>query len=157
MDQDRALRDQLVKLLRSGEAHVTFQAALDHVTVEQAGAKPAGVPHSAWELLEHMRIAQKDILDFSRSAEYEALNWPDDYWPSSPAPESAATWERAVQWFERDLDAFVELIRDPERDLYTPLPWGEGQTLLREALLIVDHNAYHLGQIVTVLRASGAR
>jgi uncharacterized damage-inducible protein DinB len=156
MDREKAMREQLIRLLRSGEAHVTLQAALDGVAAEQAGAKPDGFAHSAWELFEHMRIAQRDILEFSRSADYQALKWPDDYWPPSPSPPDEAAWQRSRDAFERDLDEFAALIADPKRDLLERLPWGEGQTLLREALLVADHNAYHLGQIVAVLRAAGA-
>jgi uncharacterized damage-inducible protein DinB len=156
MDPDRALRDQLIRLLRSGEAHVTLQSALGGVTPAQAGSKPAGFVHSAWEQLEHMRIAQRDILDFSRSADYQALNWPEDYWPPSAAPADEQAWNDALQAFERDLDEFTGLVRDSKRNLFEPFPWGEGQTLLREALLVADHNAYHLGQIVSVLRAAAA-
>lgn len=103
-----------------------------------------------------MRIAQKDILDFSRSADYHALRWPEEYWPASAEPLDEGAWRGSLQQFEQDLEEFTALVRDPQHDLFAPFPWGDGQTLLRQALLIADHNAYHLGQIVSVLRAADA-
>ncbi|HET8548881.1 MAG TPA: DinB family protein, partial [Bryobacteraceae bacterium] len=124
--------------------------------VERAGIRPAGSPHSAWELLEHLRIAQHDILCFSMGPEkYVELKWPDDYWPSSAGPSSAAEWGKSVAAVRRDLDSFIRLLRASERDLFEPFSWGTGQTLLREALLIADHNAYHLGQLVLIHRMLG--
>src|SRR5262249_9158179 len=120
------------------------------------GKKPAGFPHSAWMLLEHMRIAQWDILDFSRNAKYESLEWPEGYWPKSEAPPSDSAWEKSVRDFREDLKEMVELVSDPKTDLFAKIPWGDGQTILREALLIADHNAYHLGQLVDVRRLLGA-
>jgi hypothetical protein len=150
---DTALRDQLIHLLHSSHAHAAFADVVDGFPVELAGVRPAGLPHSAWELLEHMRIAQHDILRFSESSEYISPKWPDEYWPESQAPGDANQWDASVQQFRRDLAAFEDMIRDKTRDLYTPFPWGEGQTLLREALLIADHNSYHLGQFMLVRKA----
>lgn len=145
-----SIRKQLAALLHGGHAHITFDDAVKKFPLDRIGIRPAGSPHSAWELLEHLRIAQRDILLFSKSAKYVAPKWPDDYWPSSPAPRRKSQWAASVKAFRADLAAFEKLILDPRKDLDAPFPWGEGQTLLREALLIADHNAYHLGQLVLV-------
>jgi hypothetical protein len=113
------------------------------------------MPHSVWELVEHLRIAQWDILDFSRNPDYAHLDWPKDYWPPTPAPADDAAWEESIAAFHRDLKAMQDLIADPSTDLYAKIPWGDGQTILREALLVADHNAYHLGQIVAVRQMLG--
>jgi hypothetical protein len=120
--------------------------------VERAGVRPEGSPHSAWELLEHLRIAQADIVLFSRGKDYVELNWPDDYWPSSPAPKSKVEWKASVDSVRKDLAQFIDMVKDERRELFEPFPWGDGQTLLREALLIADHNSYHLGQLMLVRR-----
>ena len=114
-----------------------------------------GAPHSAWELLEHLRIAQHDILQFSKSANHVALKWPDDYWPSNPAPENKKQWDASVRSFHTDLKEIEALVLDPKQDLYHAFPWGDGQTLLREALLVADHNSHHLGQLLLVRRLLG--
>lgn len=149
----KQLREQLVDLLRGGNAHVTFGAAVDRFPIEKACIRPDGMLHSAWELLEHMRIAQKDILEFSRSAEYVSPDWPEGYWPAAAAPARESDWHGSVQSFLDDRTVFERLVRDEAQDLYKPFPWGQGQTLLREALLVADHNAYHLGQLMLVRRA----
>lgn len=152
MADDRTLRKQLVEVLRGGHAHATFDDTVEGFPVKQAGVRPGNMPHSGWELLEHMRIAQNDILEFSSSANYISPKWPDGYWPASPAPSSEAEWRKSVQLFREDLAAFEALLQDPRQDLNRPFPWGDGQTLLREALLIIDHNSYHLGQLMLVRR-----
>ena len=151
MSHDDQLREQLVANLRGSHAHITFDQVVEDFPVERAGVRPAGMPHSGWELLEHIRIAQNDILRFSRSAEYKEMKWPDAYWPPSPGPQSESEWQESVSGFRSDMAAFEKLVQ--ERDLYKPFPWGDGQTLLREALLIIDHNSYHLGQLLLVRRA----
>lgn len=156
MDHDAQLRKQLVALLRSDQAHVNFDRVVKEFPAAKAGIRPEGLPHSAWELLEHMRIAQNDILRFSLSSDYQEMAWPDDYWPSSPEPPSVRNWSSSVKAFRDDLARFERLVQDPKRDLYEPFPWGTGQTLLREALLVADHNAYHLGQLVAVRRLLGS-
>ena len=156
MAHDSALREQLVQLLRGGHAHAVFDDAIRDIPLDRIGARPTGAPYSAWELLEHMRIAQNDILEFSRSAEYVSPQWPEGYWPKSPAPERESQWNDSVIAFRRDLGAFEAMIQDPSQDLNRKFPWGDGQTLLREALLIADHNSYHLGQLVLVRRLLGA-
>jgi hypothetical protein len=150
------LRDHLLELLHGGSAHVSFDDAVNGFPVELAGVRPEGAPHSAWELVEHMRIAQEDILRFSQSADHASPPWPKGYWPNSPAPRDAAHWDETVAAIRRGLTEFESLLGAPDQDLFRKLPWGEGQTLLREALLIADHNAYHLGQLVIVRRLLGA-
>jgi hypothetical protein len=152
MPNDSALRRHLLELLRGGHAHATFAEAVKKFPLGRIGIRPAGSPHSAWELLEHLRLAQRDILLFSKSAKYVAPKWPDDYWPSSPAPKRKTQWAQSVKAFQTDLAAFEKLVLSAKTDLYQPFPWGDGQTLLREALLVADHNAWHLGQLMLVRR-----
>lgn len=148
MSKDQALRSQLIQLMRKSEAHVDFERAVKGIPEDKMGIRPKGSPHSAWEMLEHIRLAQRDILEFSQSADYVSRKWPDDYWPKSPAPASAAEWKRSVRAILKDRETFIGLLEDPKRDLFKPFPWGDGQHLMREALLIADHNAYHVGEIV---------
>lgn len=155
MDKDRALRDHLLELLRCGSAHLDFDKAIADLPADLRGVRPEGTPHSVWELVEHLRIAQWDILDFSRNPDYVHLDWPKDYWPPTPAPPDGAAWEESLAAFRRDLKAMQDLVADPNTDLYAKIPWGDGQTILREAMLVADHNAYHLGQIVTVRQTLG--
>lgn len=150
MSSNDPLRSHLLKALDWGEAHVDFDAALKGLPADERGMRPPGGSYSVWELLEHMRIAQHDILDFCRNPSYVEKKWPDDYWPKSPAPASAAAWDDAVASFKADREAMKALTTDPTLDLFAKIPHGSGQTYLREVLLIVDHNAYHLGQIVAV-------
>jgi DinB family protein len=155
-----SLRKHVDNLLRMEGAHIAFDQAVADFPAAWRGAKPAGVPHSAWELLEHMRLAQEDILDFSRNPEYRDKTFPDDYWPPAEAPPDQESWDRAVRQFQRDLTKMQALVADPANDLFTKFPHGQGQTLLREALLVADHNAYHLGQLVflrKMLEAQAAR
>ena len=155
MENDTELRDRLVELLRGGDAHAPFDGAVKDFPRERAGERPEGSPHSAWELLEHLRIAQHDILEFSKSAEWVSPQWPHGYWPASPKPQRASLWDDSVKAFHSDLEAFAALVLDPARDLYTPFPWGDGQNLLREALVLADHNSYHIGQLVLVRQQLG--
>jgi hypothetical protein len=162
MPDDSALRKNLIDLLQGGNAHITFDDALNGFPVDKANVRPEGSPHSAWELLEHLRIAQHDIVAFSAGfgpgsgkappKDYVELKWPEGYWPASLGPRSPSEWEASVSAVRENLARFVETLRDPKRDLFEPFPWGDGQTLLREALLIADHNAYHLGQLMLVRR-----
>ena len=153
MAPDTELREQLVEVLNGGHAHATFDQVIDGFPLDRIGERPAGMAHSAWELLEHLRIAQNDILRFSRSSDYREMKWPDDYWPESSGPVDRSAWHNSVNAFHQDLAAFEQLVLDPSRDLYKPFPWGDGQTLLCEALLILDHNSHHLGQLLLVRRA----
>lgn len=142
------LRKHLADLLRMKGAHLDFDAAVSEFPSKLRGVKPPGAPHSAWQLLEHMRIAQQDILDFSRNPKYREKTFPDDYWPPTEAPASDDEWNRSVQQFQSDLKEMQALIADTSHDVLAKLPHGTGQTLLREALLVADHNAYHLGQFM---------
>ncbi|HEY2467823.1 MAG TPA: DinB family protein [Terracidiphilus sp.] len=153
---DAVLRDQVVKLLTLGQAHATFDQAVKGLAEELRGKVPKGATYSAWQLLEHLRIAQLDILEFSRDAKHESLKWPDEYWPKEKAPADEKAWDKSVRAFKRDLKAMVELVHDEKTDLFAKIPHGDGQTILREALLLADHNAYHVGQLVLVRRLLGA-
>lgn len=155
-DRDAGLRKQLVELIKGGNAHTDFEKALEDFPAELRGTRPTGSPHSPWELLEHMRIAQWDILEFSRDPNHKSPDWPEGYWPTAPEPPDAESWDRSVHAFRKDMQEMCALIADGQNDLYANIPHGDGQTLLREALLVADHNAYHLGQFVLVRRLLGA-
>jgi len=152
---DESLRKHLVALLDGGHAYATFDKIIANFPPQLRGEVPQGLPHSAWMLLEHLRLAQGDILDFSRNPKYVTPKWPDDYWPKSPFPPSAAAWDKGVKSFQDDLSAMKKLVSDPKTDLFANIPWGDGQTILREALLTADHNAHHLGQMIDVRRLLG--
>jgi DinB superfamily len=153
---DKQLREHLVDLLSGGGAHARFADVVSDMPENLRAKKPDGLPHSAWMLLEHMRIAQWDILEFSRNPKHESPKWPEGYWPGREAPPDAPAWNKSVQQFRKDSRAMQDLVTSPKTDLYAKIPWGDGQTILREALLIADHNAYHLGQLVDVRRLLGA-
>ena len=155
-DTNQALREHLLELLNGGHAHSTFQDAIEDLPPELYGAKPAHFPHSPWMLLEHLRIAQRDILEFSRNKKHESPKWPEGYWPKSAEPPNAKAWKKSVDQFESDLKAMQDLLENPKTDLFTKIPWGDGPTILREALLLADHNAYHIAQLVDVRRLLGA-
>jgi DinB superfamily len=154
--QDKLLREHVVYLLTGGGAHATFDDAVKTLPEKLRGVKPQGLPHSAWMLLEHLRLAQQDILEFSRNPKYKSPKWPEGYWPAKEAPASATAWEKSIQQFRDDRKAMQNLVENPKTDLYAPLPWGDGQTVLREALLVADHNAYHIAQLIDVRRLLGA-
>lgn len=153
---DRSLRDHLADLLRVGHAHVPFEDAIADWPAELRGAKPAGQPFTPWRLLEHMRISQWDIVEFSKSAKHVSPEWPEGYWPDRDAPPHAAAWDESVAQVVRDRRAMERLVRAPGTDLFARIPHGTGQTVLREALVLADHNAYHLGQLVLLRRLLGA-
>jgi Mn-containing catalase len=153
---DKALRQHLLYLLREGGAHAMFDDAIKNFPEKLRGQKVPNFPHTAWMLLEHMRIAQHDILEFSRNPKHKSPEWPDGYWPKTDAPPTPAAWTKSIAAFRKDLKALETLVTNPKTDLYAPLPWGDGQTVLREALLVADHNAYHVAQIVTLRRLLGA-
>lgn len=148
MDNIGSLRQHVVNLLTKAEAHVDPASTLHEFPAELRGRKPQGSPHTPWQLLEHMRIAQWDILRFSVDAKHVSPTFPEGYWPESETPPDGKAWEKSVRQFLADLDAICKLVNDSNNDLFTPFPYGGGQTLLREALLVADHNAYHLGQLV---------
>jgi uncharacterized damage-inducible protein DinB len=152
---ENALRTQLVKLLDFDEAHISFDRAVKGIPPRLRGKRPPKAEHSIWQLVEHLRIAQADILEFCLSSTYQEKKWPDDYWPKAPAPRSASAWTKALAGYRRDRKAMQQLAGDPAVDLFAAIPHGTGQTYLREILLIADHNAYHIGQIVTLRRALG--
>ncbi len=153
-DRDAPLRAQLEKFLDWKDAHAGFDAAVDGIAPAHRGAVPKGLPHSPWQILEHLRRAQHDILDFCRNPKYVELSFPADYWPASPAPPSAKAWDESVATFRRDRDELKKLA-DESPDLFAHVPHGTGQTYLRELLLVADHNAYHVGQLVLVRQALG--
>lgn len=155
-DRTHELRAHLQKLLDWQDAHVGFDAAVDGIAPELRGAVPAGLPYSAWQLVEHLRLCQEDILDFCRNPAYAEKEWPDDYWPGAAAPPSASAWQKSIAAFRKDRDELKRLAADPGVDLFARIPHGSGQTILRELLLVADHNAYHVGQLVAVRRALGA-
>jgi uncharacterized damage-inducible protein DinB len=152
---DTQLRDQLAKLLDWQDAHVNLDRAVSDIPAELRGRKPANAPYSAWQLVEHLRITQKDILEFCRNPDYEEMKWPDDYWPRSEAPPSSADWDRSLKEFRRDRKALQQLAADPAIDLFAPIPHGDGQTYLRELLLVADHTAYHVGELIVLRRILG--
>jgi hypothetical protein len=156
MNTDKILREHLINLLQDGGAHVTFDAAVKDMPAAQRGKKPKGVEHSPWELLEHLRIAQWDILEFSRDAKHKSPDFPSGYWPAEQAPPNEKAWDKSVAAFRSDLKALIELVKDPSTDLFAKIAHGDGQTILRQAMMTADHNAYHLGQLVQVRKMLGA-
>jgi hypothetical protein len=154
--KDKVLREHVLYLLDGGGAHAKFDEVVADIPPQLLGQKPARLPHSLWMLLEHLRMAQRDILDFSHNPEYVSPKWPEGYWSKTEAPPSPSAWTASVKQFREDLKAMKDLVKDPETDLFAKIPWGDGQTVLREALLLADHNAYHLGQMLDVRRLLGA-
>jgi hypothetical protein len=153
---DKALREHVDYLLAGGGAHLDFDKAVAGLPPELRGVPAPNTPHTAWRLVEHLRIAQWDILEFSRNPKHVSPDWPAGYWPAGDAPPDPTAWDRTVAAFRADLAAMRALVNDPTTDLFARIPHGDGQTVLREALLVADHNAYHLGQLVTVRRLLGA-
>ena len=155
-NHDKALRDHVLYLLRGGGAHLNFDQTVKGLPAKLRGQKPEGAPYTPWQLLEHMRIAQWDILEFSRNPAHVSPGWPAGYWPATEAPPDGRAWDKSVKQFRTDLEAMAALVESPGADLFAKIPHGEGQTILREALLVADHNAYHLGQLVLLRRLLGA-
>jgi hypothetical protein len=147
MDDVKSLRRQLVKTMAGGESHLDFAAVVKDFPADKRGVKPHGEPHSAWQLLEHMRIAQWDILEFSRDPKHQSPQWPEGYWPATEAPPTADAWDLCVAQFKTDAAAMDDLIQHTGSDLFKPITGGDGQTLLREACVLATHNSYHLGQL----------
>ena len=156
MPMNDPVREQIIKLLQGGQAHLTLDDVLKNFPPRLRGLKPAGAPHSAWQLLEHLRIAQWDILEFSRNAKHVSPEWPEGYWPASERPPTDAAWKKSIAAIKRDRRAMERLVENPRTDLFSKIPHGTGQNILREALLIADHNAYHIGQLMLVRRLLGA-
>jgi hypothetical protein len=156
MTEDQALRHHVLELLRGGHAHADLDSALANFPQQFRGKKPKGAEHTAWQLLEHIRIGQWDILEFSRNAKHVSPKWPEGYWPKTEAPPSAAAWNTSIRKVRVDQKAMEKLVTSKKSHLFKPIPHGTGQTLLREALLVADHNAYHIGQLVLLRRLLGA-
>jgi hypothetical protein len=156
MGNDAALRNHLVELLEGRKAHVDFDRAIAVLPAKLRGAKGKGLDFTPWRLLEHLRIAQRDILEFCRDPEHVSPAWPAGYWPAADTPPSARAWEKSVTAFRRDLTAMKKLVKNSKTDLFARISGGTGQTILREAMLVADHNAYHLGQLVMLRRLLGA-
>jgi uncharacterized damage-inducible protein DinB len=156
MEQLDQLRQQLSRILNWQEAHASFDSAINGIPSELYGVQPEGLPFSPWQLLEHLRFTQRDIIDFCRDPNYSEPKWPDDYWPATVAPPSANAWDESVAAYRADIEQFQQFIADPALDLFATIPHGNGQTYLREVLLVADHAAYHIGQIVAVRRLLGA-
>jgi hypothetical protein len=156
MIDDQRLREHVVALLNGGDAHLTFENATADLPVKMQGAKVAGLSHTPWRLIEHMRIAQWDILRFSIDQHHVSPPFPDGYWPEGDTPPNLRAWDQSISAFRADLQVMIDLVSSPTTDLLSPFPHGQGQTLLREALLVADHNAYHLGQLVVLRKLLGA-
>lgn len=157
MSERNELEKQLLALLEGGNAHAGLDGVVKDFPADRRGVKPAGLPYSGWQLLEHIRITQSDILHFSKNhdGKYQSPEWPEGYWPKSPEPPSEKAWKDSIHQIKADLKEFEELLKDAKNDLAKPFPWGDGQNLLREALLMADHTAYHLGEIVALRRVLG--
>ena len=155
-DAGKSLREHVVELLRGENAHVGFDKAVGKLPANLRGAKPPGQVFTPWRLLEHLRISQWDILEFSRNPKHVSPKWPDEYWPETDTPQDDAAWKRSIEAFRADLQAMEHLVADPATDLFTPLAHGDGQTILREALVLADHNAYHIGELVLLRRLLNA-
>ena len=155
MSADASLREQLGRFLAWQDAHVSFDTAIAGIPVASRGKRPRGVAHSPWQILEHLRRAQRDILDFCHDPDYEEKDWPADYWPTSPAPPSASAWNDSVRRYREDRKALQDLAADTKTDLFARIPHGDGQTHLRELILAADHAAYHIGELVVVRRLLG--
>lgn len=156
MQTDRQLRQHLVKLLKCGDAHTDFDTAIGSFPASLRGKRPELAEHSPWEVLEHLRIAQWDILEFSRDPRHQSPEFPAGYWPSTQAPPDAEAWDRSAEAFRNDLQTLCELISDESTDLFARIPHGDGQTILREALVAADHASYHLGELILLRRILGA-
>jgi|SRR5207244_5756288 len=151
-DRDNSLREHLVDNLRGRNAHISFDDFVADFPLHSCGKKIEGLPYTAWQVLEHMRIAQWDILEFSRNAKHASPKWPEGYWPKPDEPGDAELWQQTVVRFQSDLEEMENLVADPSTDLFAKIAHGSGQTVLREALLLADHNGYHLGALVVISR-----
>jgi hypothetical protein len=156
MKKQKSLAEHLVELLKGGHAHITFDNAVKDWPSNLQGVRPEGAAHSAWEILEHLRIAQWDILEFTRNPKHVSPEFPAGYWPKTQAPPDPKAWNNTIKSFRADLDAMIKIVQNKKTDFYTPFAYGEGQTVLREVLLVADHNAYHLGELLLLRRLLGA-
>jgi len=149
---DEIVRKQLIKLLQEAQAHASFDEAIKGLPEKLRSVVPENLPYSIWQIVEHIRITQWDILEFSRDANHKSPKWPEKYWPKEKAPKDDKQWEDTIKQIKADQGEFVELLKDEQNDLYEPFSWGDGQNLLREAMLIADHNSYHTGEIIVIRR-----
>ncbi|MBK0402783.1 DinB family protein [Adhaeribacter sp. BT258] len=155
MNHDQRLRDQLTKLLEGGLAFQPVGELFKDITAEEAGKTVPKLPYTIWQLLEHMRLTVNDILEFCQNPDYQYLTWPDDYWPQEKAPADQQALNKSIAEIQTGLQTMIKLVQDPDNDLYKPFPHGEGQTLLREALLVAEHTAYHTGEVIVLRRLLG--
>ena len=153
---DHSLRLELSAFLRGDQAHASLDSAVKNMPSALLDKKPAGSPHNVWQMLEHIRIALHDLLEFCTNLQYEAPEWPEGYWPKDGSPKSSADWDHCIAAIHKDLKALDKLIQDPTTDLTARIPWGENQNILREILLAGDHTSYHLGQLILVRKQLGA-
>ena len=153
MDSD--LRKHVVYLLEDGGAHMSFMDAVAEFKADDINIKPQNVEYSFYDLVEHLRITQHDILDFCINSEYKELSWPDEYWLPKDKKATKVMWDKSVKAFQKDLEEMIKLVKDPKTDLFAKIPWGDGQTYLREALLVADHNAYHIGELGILRQVAG--
>jgi len=151
-DNDTSLREHIVSLLTGGNAHISFDDFVKDFPVEKCGERIEGIPYTAWQVIEHMRIAQWDILEFSRDAKHVSPKWPKGYWPAVDQVGNESLWNETVEKFRKDLQQMQDLVNDLATDLFAKIPHGSGQTILREALLVADHNANHLGALIVMAR-----
>jgi hypothetical protein len=156
-EHESALRDQLIMVLRGDQSHVDFKSATKDFPPDSIGLKPHGAPHSAWQLLEHLRIAQHDILEFSRNPKHKSPKWPEGYWPKSDTPPEKSSWDASIHAFKQDAKSLEDMVRDNKLDLFAAIEGGDGQTLLREVLVVAAHNSYHLGQLMFLKKTLSAR
>jgi hypothetical protein len=155
-DHTSALRQQLIKLLTESEAHAPFDDAVENMPTALQGKRPKGAAHSPWEMLEHLRIAQWDILEFAHNPKHKSPDFPSGYWPASPEPPDEKAWDKSAAKFRADREALCKLVSDASTDLFAKIPHGDGQTILRQALLAADHNSYHVGELILLRRILGA-
>ncbi len=155
-NEDGAVRKALLEFISGGNAHASIDDAVKDFPAALYAKKPEGSPHTAWQLLEHIRITLHDLVDFCRNPDYSAPKWPDGYWPKKDAPTSADLWNASVKDLKSDLQEFEKMLKAPDVDLYAKIPWGEGQTILREILLAGDHTSYHVGQLILLRKQLGA-
>jgi len=156
MEKDQVLRDQLIEMLTGEHAHVNFDNAIKGIPEKLIGVRPDKIPYSIWQITEHIRITQWDILEFSRKEQHISPKWPQGYWPKNEAPQDISEWKESLRLIKNNRDSLIEMIADHNNDLLRPFPYGQGQNLLREALLVIDHTSYHTGEIIVVRRLLGS-
>jgi hypothetical protein len=156
MEIERSLRKELTEYLENERTHIAFSDAMRDMPEKLINKKPKGVPYTFWGLLEHVRITQHDMVEFIQTEEYEKLAWPKDYWPSPKTKATKAMWKKSLTSIENDMDTLKQIVQDPKVYLFAPIPWGDGQTVFREVIQVIDHASYHLGQLVLMRRFEGS-